>query len=92
MDLTDINNEFVATVFKEAREVIKDRLDRLSDILEHLDPPSFEAISSVTEDFSFDSIHCDTYNRFAEKVSVYFLILFVGKYSYIFTSGSWSPS
>lgn len=77
-EFKDAKGEFLALVIGEAREFVAGHLKRMTDVLETLDPDSFEAMDSYIQGYSFDSIHCDTYNRFAEKVfSFYFISYFI---------------
>jgi len=79
LEIDDGAAELIAIAFNEASDIIKDRLGNLQAILAHLDPDSFKACDSAKWGYAFDSIHLDTYNRFAEKVSFFgfnFLFLY----------------
>lgn len=71
----DADSTFIALAFNEASDIIKDRLGIMQKVLRHLDPQSFEPCQSNKHGYTFNSIHLDTYNRFAEKVSVLHLDL-----------------
>jgi hypothetical protein len=62
-------------VFSEASDIIKDSMTKLRTILEHADPSSSKPCHSNKHGYSYDSIHFDTYNRFAERVVIYFILL-----------------
>lgn len=68
--IEDSDGKFIALAFNEAADIIKDRLGIMQNVLRHLDPQSFEPCQSDKHGYAFDSIHLDTYNRFAEKVNV----------------------
>jgi hypothetical protein len=64
----DSTNVFMGLVFSEASDIISDQMTKLRTILEHADPSSCKPCRSDKRGYMFDSIHLDTYNRFAEKV------------------------
>jgi hypothetical protein len=71
MKLDDATGRFIALTFSEASEIIKDRMQNLLTIMEHLDPTWFKPSTSNKRGFDFDSIHFDTYNRYAEKAGCF---------------------
>lgn len=69
MKIEDSMHKLLALTFSESSGLIKNRLNNLRSILTHLDPDSFKPCDSSMRGYGFDSIHLDTYNRFAENVS-----------------------
>ena len=69
LKIDDAVRNLIALTFNEASGFIKDHMQNLQAILSHLDPSSCEPCDSSKYGYAFDSIHLDTYNRFAEKVS-----------------------
>lgn len=70
MKIDDATSKLIALTYSEASEIIKDRMQNLQAVMKHLDPTWFKPCHSDKHGFTFDSIHFDTYNRYAEKVSV----------------------
>lgn len=64
----DATGCFLALLSKETSAIIKDRLQIVLSILNHLDDESFEPCISKEHGYAFHSMHLDTYNRFAENV------------------------
>lgn len=72
--MKDADDVLIALIYGESQELIKDQMNHLQMLLKHLDPTAFEPIGSMDAK-GFTSIHCDTYNRFAEKVRFPFAFL-----------------
>ena len=66
--MDDNSGTFLGLLFNEASEFIKGRMMKLRLILQNADPDIFKHCESDKRGYSFDSIHLDTYNRYAEKV------------------------
>ncbi|KIM74023.1 hypothetical protein PILCRDRAFT_14754 [Piloderma croceum F 1598] len=68
LKLCDSTDAFMGLVFSEASDIIRDSMAKLQAILEHADPSSSNLCHSDKRGYSYDSIHFDMYNRFAERV------------------------
>jgi hypothetical protein len=79
--MDDKTAKLIALTFTEASDIVKDRLDNLQAILTHLDPEGFKPCTSTKRGYGFDSIHLDTYNRYAEKVS--YLLYYFPAYFFV---------
>jgi hypothetical protein len=76
-------------VFSEASDIVRDQMTKLRTILEHADPSSCKPCRSDKRGYAFDSIHLDTYNRFAEKVCDSFCFTHVLSADQYLLSGRW---
>ncbi len=68
--IQDLTDNLTALIISSGSEFLKPKFRRLLDILGHLDPDFVETCDSNQKGYKFTSIHADTYNRFAQKVSV----------------------
>jgi len=65
-----VNQEqtLIALIVKEGTGWMREKLDKLQNIIKMFMPDRFKEVDSAVEGYTFDSIRFDLYNRFAEKV------------------------
>lgn len=68
----DEKDSLIALLIGDSDKWVKSRLDGLLRTLQHLMPETMEPQDSTGENFKFKTIHCDVYNRYAERVSLLF--------------------
>jgi hypothetical protein len=60
----------IALIVKEGTGWMREKLDKLQNIIKMFMPDRFKEVDSEVEGYTFDSIRFDLYNRFAEKVGL----------------------
>jgi hypothetical protein len=71
----DCSDALVALLISNGSDFIRPRLQRLQNLLEGVNPDFVNSCNSNQKGFKFMSIYADTYNRFAEKVTVIFILI-----------------
>jgi hypothetical protein len=76
----------IALIVKEGTGWMREKLDKLQNIIQMFMPDRFKSVDSTVEGYTFDSIRFDLYNRFAEKVNLFLYIIYFAHT----ISGHWS--
>jgi hypothetical protein len=72
--LKDLQGSLVALLNNDSSGWLQARLAHVHDLLSVIVPGSTKHCKSDKKGYTFNSIHCDIFNRYAERVSIIALI------------------
>jgi hypothetical protein len=77
LKIVNTEDTLIALISKEGSDWMKQKLNKLQNILKMFMPDRFQEADSSVRGYTFDSIRFDLYNRFAEKVFILIFTLYV---------------